>query len=746
MRGENKKNNRWKLTAGMMMAVLLVSCMIMKFNIQVAITITLVQGLILVRYGEKLETADETKHLAYLHIYFDLIIIITTVIAFYLIGQACYNMEEAYFEWLFKNHKKSLHSIDLEIGTLLLVNCFIFIGGYRKVIWKHMKTEINKWLPSSWTIIAGCCLMLFSRDGVSHAIRVSTLFIGAGLLITQLIYQNFISKEQRVKFYLNPKAYLRRCSFIIVAVWMIGNYLPEYQELPGARWIRNMINSWGAQSQLHQKIPYEISLNNDISVSNAVLFEVEAVEPLYLREIAYTQYADGKWKIPEGEHYESYIDLKFDYLEAEYEQTSVILDEIAFQNSQDSMLLSEYAKMANYESTIIRKKSYTVLQNPIDKISYFTVNGFYDIKDANSNTVYYYQNLNNCYFHSESIVEPSNYEVDYYDRIPRVGSREYAFLKSINSISWEAIYEKIIENRRQYHLYNENVPRLLFSYSPMIQYQNAKEKFLQIPDKLKQPLKELSNQVITEEVSDWDKAEKICEFLKQNYQYHLRSKRIEGERVTHFLFKEKEGICQDFATSMTLMCRSIGIPAKYVTGYLVTEKNENTGNYIVREKNAHAFVEVYIAGYGWMTFDPTPGVETVGAITEKSQGLRKEDYMWAAALILVIGICLAIYNGGLVYLKEAGWILTFKLKKTNSKLSCLIKKELFELDKRGLGKWDYETLSEYQERLAKEDIYIKQSISFYEKQRYGGISPDKQEINRAYEEYKTLKVKLKGIK
>ena len=60
---------------------------------------------------------------------------------------------------------------------------------------------------------------------------------------------------------------------------------------------------------------------------------------------------------------------------------------------------------------------------------------------------------------------------------------------------------------------------------------------------------------------------------------------------------------------MALLCRSIGIPARYVTGYLVTEKNSETGRYIVREKDAHAFVEVYIAGYGWMTFDPTPEVE-----------------------------------------------------------------------------------------------------------------------------------------
>lgn len=746
MRGENKKTKRWTVTLVVMIAILIYSVEIMKFNIQVAAAVTLIQALIMLRYGERLGQTDDNKSLLYPYLYFNLITISTVVVACYLIEQACYNIEESYYYWLLHAHKKGSKNIDLEIGTLLLINYFIFVGSYRKILWRYMREEINKWVPSSWIVILGCCLMLFSREGISHAVRVSTLFIGGGILTTQLIYENFISREQKVKFYISAKAYLSKWTFLTLAIWVVGNYIPEYQELPGTRWIRNVINSWGEQSYLNQRIPYETNLNSDISISNAVLFEVKASEPIYLREIAYTEYMDGKWKIPEGTNYESYIDLKFNYLEAEYNQTSALLDEMVFQNSQDTMLFNEYAKTANYESAIIRKKSYTVIQNPIDKINYFTVNGFYDIKDANSSTVYYYQNLNNCYFHSENMVEPSNYEVDYYDRVPKIGSREYEFLKGINGALWEQLYEKVVRNRRRYHLYDDKVPKILYSYTPMIQYQNAKERFLQVPDKLQQLLKELSQQIIIGQVSDWDRAEVICNFLKSNYKYHLQNRKVQGERVRYFLFEEKEGICQDFATSMVLMCRSIGIPAKYVTGYLVTEKNSHTGNYVVREKDAHAFVEVYIAGFGWMTFDPTPSLEAAQEKSESVGRLKKGDYIWAAVIAGTTVIFLMIYKHGLIYLWEMLWILSFKLKKRDNQLSYLLKRELLELRRRGLEKRDYETLSQYGKRLEEKEILIKKCIHFYENQRYGGCSPKREEINEAYQEYKVAKAKLKSLK
>lgn len=73
-----------------------------------------------------------------------------------------------------------------------------------------------------------------------------------------------------------------------------------------------------------------------------------------------------------------------------------------------------------------------------------------------------------------------------------------------------------------------------------------------------------------------------------------------------FLFRYKSGHCEYFASAMVLLLRSQGIPARLVTGFLGGEYNRLEGYYVVRQVNAHAWVEAWIEGEGWRTFDATP--------------------------------------------------------------------------------------------------------------------------------------------
>ena len=73
-----------------------------------------------------------------------------------------------------------------------------------------------------------------------------------------------------------------------------------------------------------------------------------------------------------------------------------------------------------------------------------------------------------------------------------------------------------------------------------------------------------------------------------------------------FLFDTKRGHCEYFASAMVAMCQSVGIPARIVAGYVATEFNAMTGQYTVRESNAHAWAEVRIAPGRWLTMDPSP--------------------------------------------------------------------------------------------------------------------------------------------
>jgi len=78
---------------------------------------------------------------------------------------------------------------------------------------------------------------------------------------------------------------------------------------------------------------------------------------------------------------------------------------------------------------------------------------------------------------------------------------------------------------------------------------------------------------------------------------------------------------------MAVMLRTLGIPSRVVTGFTSGEFNDITGNYVVRARNAHAWVEAYFFGYGWITFDPTPG----GGVATPQGWARAMLYLDAAS-------------------------------------------------------------------------------------------------------------------
>ena len=96
--------------------------------------------------------------------------------------------------------------------------------------------------------------------------------------------------------------------------------------------------------------------------------------------------------------------------------------------------------------------------------------------------------------------------------------------------------------------------------------------------------------------------------LRTQYSYSLDSQPVPpGEDATKwFLFERKEGHCEYYASALALMARSIGIPSRVITGYVVSDFNTVTGKYTVRQSNAHAWVESQVAPGVWRTFDGTP--------------------------------------------------------------------------------------------------------------------------------------------
>lgn len=104
-----------------------------------------------------------------------------------------------------------------------------------------------------------------------------------------------------------------------------------------------------------------------------------------------------------------------------------------------------------------------------------------------------------------------------------------------------------------------------------------------------------------------NRALKIEKYLKTNYIYSLKTSSPPGgvNPIEDFLFNSRQGYCEHYATSMALMLRAVGIPSRVVTGFFGGERNKYGGYIIVRQSNAHSWVEVAINGR-WKRFDPTP--------------------------------------------------------------------------------------------------------------------------------------------
>lgn len=131
--------------------------------------------------------------------------------------------------------------------------------------------------------------------------------------------------------------------------------------------------------------------------------------------------------------------------------------------------------------------------------------------------------------------------------------------------------------------------------------------YLQVPE-MAERVRVLARQIGDHEATVYDKALAVQTYLIQNYAYSLDVPRSGTVPLLEdFLFLNKAGHCEYYATSMAILLRILGIPARVVNGFARGRWNEYGHFFTVRQSDAHSWVEVYFPSYGWITFDPTPG-------------------------------------------------------------------------------------------------------------------------------------------
>lgn len=147
----------------------------------------------------------------------------------------------------------------------------------------------------------------------------------------------------------------------------------------------------------------------------------------------------------------------------------------------------------------------------------------------------------------------------------------------------------------------ENLRTAEANYPPQVA-----PKYLQLPS-VDSRILPLAQKITASASNNFDRAAALERYLKTRYGYTLQMSRTPvRDPIANFLFERKQGHCEYFASSMAVMLRLLGVPSRVVNGFRSDEFNDLTGNYVVRAKDAHSWVEAYFPGYGWQAFDPTP--------------------------------------------------------------------------------------------------------------------------------------------
>ena len=134
----------------------------------------------------------------------------------------------------------------------------------------------------------------------------------------------------------------------------------------------------------------------------------------------------------------------------------------------------------------------------------------------------------------------------------------------------------------------------------------VRRQYLELP-MLDARIPDLAHAVVRGLDNDTDRAIAVAQYLRRSYGYTLELPPHEvADPLAYFLFTRKKGHCEYFASAMAVMLRTLGIPARLVTGFQSGIFNPMTDLYVIRASDAHSWVEVWLPGRGWATFDPTP--------------------------------------------------------------------------------------------------------------------------------------------
>ncbi|MDF2502792.1 MAG: transglutaminase-like enzyme predicted cysteine protease [Clostridium sp.] len=199
----------------------------------------------------------------------------------------------------------------------------------------------------------------------------------------------------------------------------------------------------------------------------------------------------------------------------------------------------------------------------------------------------------------------SNYSINFYDYSDTETFEDYSSSKYKNDIN--NIQENINKNKL-----NHNFIRTAL-------YFNSSQR-----------VKELADRITSTSSNNDEKLRLIKNYLLNNYSYNLQPNEKNNnsqDYVDFFLFDEKKGYCKSFASAAVMLCRAVGIPARYVEGFKVRKEIDNKGSYVLRSSDAHAWCEVLtsVDKGTWSILETTPPFDSLNGAISSTENFSQNN-------------------------------------------------------------------------------------------------------------------------
>ncbi len=154
------------------------------------------------------------------------------------------------------------------------------------------------------------------------------------------------------------------------------------------------------------------------------------------------------------------------------------------------------------------------------------------------------------------------------------------------------------------------------------------QHFTQLPDTLPHRVVDLARALTSGLETPYDRVRALEQYLRTlSYNEDIPAPPPSVDAVDWFLFQQREGYCDYYASALVVMARSLGIPARIASGYARGLYDPQTHTWVVRESDAHSWPEIWFPGYGWIPFEPTPAEPPLDR-GERSSSFEEDIPLW----------------------------------------------------------------------------------------------------------------------